>query len=290
MKYAFIKSNEQCFNVSLMCEYLGVSRSSYYDWCKHPISRREATNQKLDEAITSVFQLHKGKYGSPRITQDLKCEDIDCSENRVARRMKIMELKAKGRRKYKATTDSGHQMPVFANVLDRDFTATAPNQKYVSDITYIWTQEGWLYLCVFIDLYSRSIIGWSMNKSMNKDLVCNALIMALWRRGFPRGVIVHSDRGSQYASKKYRQLLQTNGLIGSMSRKGNCWDNACAESFFRTLKVEHIYDYNYETRDKAKQSIFEYIEAYYNKIRRHSTIGYYTPEQFEKLAYNECVG
>ena len=272
-----------------MCEYLEVSRSSYYEWRKCSTSRRESANQRLDEAITNVFLLHKGKYGSPRITKDLQADGVECSENRVAKRMSNMGLKAKGRRKYKATTDSGHQLPVFANILDRDFTATAPNQKYVSDITYIWTQEGWLYLCVFIDLYSRSVIGWSMDKRMNKDLVCNALMMALWRRGFPRGVIVHSDRGSQYASKKYRRLLKAYGLTGSMSRKGNCWDNACAESFIRTLKVEHVYDYLYDTREQAKQSIFEYIETYYNKIRRHSTIGYCTPEQFE-MAYNTCIG
>lgn len=273
-----------------MCEYLDVSRSCYYEWRTKVVSKRQAANQQLDEAISNVFELHKAKYGSPRITQHLKAEGIECSENRVAKRMKEMGLKAKGKCKYKATTDSEHQLPVFPNLLERDFTATAPNQKYVSDITYVWTKEGWIYLCVFIDLYSRSIVGWSMDKRMGKDLVCNALMMALWRRGFPRGVIVHSDRGSQYASKKYRELLKAYGLIGSMSRKGNCWDNACAESFFRTLKVEHVYDYHYGTREQAKQSIFEYIETYYNKIRRHSTIGYYTPEQFDKMAYNTCIG
>ena len=196
-----------------------------------------------------------------------------------------MGLKAKGKKKFKATTDSEHKLPIFENLLSRDFHAEAPNQKWTSDITYVWTDEGWLYLCVYIDLFSRSVIGWSMSKRINRHLVCDALTMALWRRGFPKGVIVHTDRGSQYASKQYRRLLKNHGLIGSMSRKGNCWDNSVAESFFKTLKYEHLYDYSFNTRDKAKQEIFEYIEVYYNKNRRHSYLGYLTPEMFEKVAY-----
>ena len=220
------------------------------------------------------------------MTTELQAKDIRCSRNRVARRMQAMNMQAKAKRKFKATTDSKHALPVFPNVLNRNFTATAPGQKWVTDITYVWTQSGWLYLCVFMDLYARSIIGWSMGKRINKALVCDALTMALWRTGFPKGVVVHSDRGSQYASKKYRKLLKAHKLVGSMSRKGNCWDNACAESFFHTLKVEHVHDYVYKTHEEAKQSIFEYIEMYYNKVRRHSAIGNCTPHEFENISYN----
>ena len=200
--------------------------------------------------------------------------------------MNLLKIRAKGKRKFKATTDSAHVKPTFENLLNREFRAEAPNQKWVSDITYVWTQEGWLYLCVFIDLYSRAVIGWSMGNRIDSNLVCNALMMALWRRGFPKGVLVHSDRGSQYASRKYLALLKTYQLIGSMSRKGNCWDNACAESFFHTIKIELINDILYLSREEAKQSIFEYVEMYYNKRRRHSTIDYNTPEEFEKLNYS----
>lgn len=232
-----------------------------------------------------MYDLHKGKYGAPRITKDLQANNIKCSHNRVARRMQAMNIQAKAKRKFKATTDSNHKHPVYPNVLNRDFSANSPNQKYVSDITYIWTKEGWLYLCVFMDLFSRSIVGWSMNNRMDKSLVCDALTMALFRRGFPKNVVVHSDRGSQYASQEYRNLLKNHSLIGSMSRKGNCWDNSCAESFFHTLKVDHVNDYFYETRAEAKQSIFEYIELYYNKSRRHSSIDYLAPEEYEKMYY-----
>ena len=269
-----------------MCACLGVSSSAYYEWLSATPSKRAISNLVLDMEIKSIFIEHGCKYGAPRITRELQAKDLLCSENRVARRMQSMKLKAKGKRKFKATTDSKHNLPIFDNLLNRDFTVAAPNQKWVTDISYISTREGWLYLCVYIDLYSRSVIGWSMNKRMTKALVCDALTMALWRRGFPKDVIVHSDRGSQYASKRYRRLLKAYGLHGSMSKKGDCWDNACAESFFGTLKVEHVYDFDYITREEAKQSIFEYIELYYNKRRRHSAIGYNIPEKFELMNTN----
>jgi putative transposase len=195
--------------------------------------------------------------------------------------MKHLELRAKGKKKFKITTDSKHNLPVAANLLNRDFTTTAPNQKWVGDITYIWTDEGWLYLATIIDLYSRAVIGWSIQPTMTRELVCDTLVMALWRRGFPRGVLCHSDRGSQYCSEDYQKLLKNYGLICSMSRKGNCWDNACAESFFHTLKTELIYGERYKTRKSAKQSVFQYIEAYYNRVRRHSSIGSIAPAVFE---------
>jgi len=268
-----------------MCDCLDVSRSGYYKWIKCPQSLREAHNKALDEKIINIYETHKKNYGSPRITKELKAANISCSENRVAKRMAAMGLKARGKKKFKSTTDSDHQLSVFDNLLNRDFYASEPNQKWVSDITYVWTDEGWLYLCVYIDLFSRSVIGWSMSKRINKKLVCDALTMALWRRGFPKGVIVHTDRGSQYASKQYRQLLKNHGVIGSMSRKANCWDNSVAESFFKTLKYEHLYDFAFKNREQAKQEIFQYIEMYYNKKRRHSYLGYLSPEMFEKVAY-----
>lgn len=269
-----------------MCGCLKVSRSGYYAWCKREPGKRELANAALDESILTVFNQHEARFGAIRVTKDLHGMGIVCTKNRVARRMNLLKIRAKGKRKFKATTDSAHVKPTFENLLNREFRAEAPNQKWVSDITYVWTQEGWLYLCVFIDLYSRAVIGWSMGNRIDSNLVCNALMMALWRRGFPKGVLVHSDRGSQYASRKYLALLKTYQLIGSMSRKGNCWDNACAESFFHTIKIELINDILYLSREEAKQSIFEYVEMYYNKRRRHSTIDYNTPEEFEKLNYS----
>lgn len=192
-----------------------------------------------------------------------------------------MNIVAIAKKKYKVTTDSQHSLPIYKNLLNRDFTTTTINQKWSGDITYIRTDEGWLYLAVIIDLHSRAVIGWAMNKRMTKELVCNALMMALFRRGFPKNVIMHTDRGSQYASNSYRKLLACHHLIGSMSRKGNCWDNAIAESFFHTLKVELINDQRFESREKAKLSIFEYIESYYNRKRRHSSIDYMTPLELE---------
>ena len=183
-----------------MCGCLKVSRSGYYAWCKREPGKRELANAALDESILTVFNQHEARFGAIRVTKDLHGMGIVCTKNRVARRMNLMKIRAKGKRKFKATTDSAHVKPTFENLLNREFRAEAPNQKWVSDITYVWTQEGWLYLCVFIDLYSRAVIGWSMGNRIDSNLVCNALMMALWRRGFPKGVLVHSDRGSQYAS------------------------------------------------------------------------------------------
>ena len=177
-------------------------------------------------------------------------------------------------------------MPVASNILNRDFTTTAPNQKWVGDISYVWTDEGWIYLAVVIDLYSRAVIGWSIQSTMSRQLVCDALMMALWRRGFPKGVLFHSDRGSQYCSNDYQKMLKSFGFICSMSRKGNCWDNAIAESFFHSIKIELIYTERYATRENAKQSIFQYIEVYYNRLRRHSSIGSIAPEVFESQLEN----
>ena len=264
-----------------MCKVLKASRSSYYDWLKTGLNSYEKSNRQLDINIKALFNEHKGRYGALRLTKALKALKIKCSRNRVARRMQVLSLKAKARRKFKATTDSGHNLPVFTNVLNRDFGAQKINQKWVGDITYVPTKEGFLYLAVVIDLYSRAVVGWSMSISLQKDLVCNALTMALFRKRFPKGVIVHSDRGSQYCSDKYRQILSQNNLIGSMSRKGNCWDNAPSESFFHTLKVELMQQNIFDNRDEAKTQIFNYIEGYYNTKRMHSAIDYKTPYEME---------
>jgi putative transposase len=284
VKYAFIREHSKQFSITRMCELFKVSRSGFYSTIAKPQGLRHQANQELDRKITDVYNQHKKRYGAPRITRALQAQNEACSHTRVARRMKALGLVAVAKKKFKVTTDSEHHLPVYKNILNRDFSTTAINQKWACDITYVHTQEGWLYLAVVIDLYSRAIIGWSMSKRMKKALVCDALIMALFKRKFPKNVIVHSDRGSQYCSNKYQKILKDYRLMGSMSRKGNCWDNAIAESFFHTLKVELIHECVYKTRIEARQSIFQYLEGYYNKNRMHSAIDYNTPFEFE------CVG
>lgn len=273
--------HKNIFSVKLMCKVLSVSRSGYYAWIKAGLNSYARANRQLDVNIKAIFSEHKGRYGAPRIAKALKALDVKCSRNRVSSRMRALNLKALAKRKFKVTTDSAHNLPVFKNVLDRDFSAQTINQKWAGDITYVSTKEGWLYLAVIIDLFSRSIIGWSMSSYLKKDLVCNALTMALFRRSFPKNVIVHSDRGSQYCSNEYRRIIKDHNLIGSMSRKGNCWDNAPCESLFHTLKVEMIHQNVFESREQAKQRIFNYIEGYYNKKRMHSAIDYKTPYEME---------
>lgn len=281
MKYVFIKDHQPEFSTVLMCELMRVSRSGFYAWLTRKTSKRDQANAMLDIKIKSVFIKNKQRYGSPRITRELKKQNEMCSHTRIARRMKVLNIKAIAKRKFKVTTDSAHALPIFKNVLNREFATIGVNQKWCADITYVRIDEGWLYLAVVIDLYSRAVIGWSMNERMNKALVCDALMMALFRRKFPKDVIMHTDRGSQYCSIRYQNLLKDNRLVGSMSRKGNCWDNAIAESFFHTLKVELVYTERYVTREQAKQSIFQYIEGYYNQCRLHSAIDYMAPFEFE---------
>jgi transposase InsO family protein len=276
-----MKLHQEEFSIKRMCVVLAIERSGYYAWLKKVPGKRARANELLDKKILRLFKQHKERYGAPRLRDDLQEAGEHVSKNRVARRMKVLGIKAKGKKKFKATTDSKHPLPVAANLLNRDFTATKPNEKWCGDISYVWTEEGWLYLATVIDLYSRKVIGWSLQSTLTKQLVCDALMMALWRRGFPRGVLFHSDRGSQYCSHDYQNMLKQYGLTCSMSRKGNCWDNSVAESFFKTIKTELIHHERYSTRENAKQSIFQYIEVYYNKLRRHSTIGSLSPENFE---------
>ena len=284
MRYRFIDEHKKAWPVNLMCGALSVSRSGYYDWTGRGPSRREQSNRELDRRIGEIFAHHRQRYGVPRITEALHDEGIDCSENRVARRMQALGLKAIQAKKFKVTTDSNHSKPVAPDLIEQDFSAAAPNQKWTSDISTVWTDEGWLYLAVVMDLYSRAIVGWSMNQRMTQQLVCDALTMALFRRRFPKGTIIHSDRGSQYCSKRYQRLIKNNGLRCSMGRKANCYDNAVTESFFHTLKVELVYRERYTTRGRARSSIFEYIEMYYNRQRKHSAIGHRIPMLFEQAS------
>lgn len=265
----------------MMCRVLSVSRSGYYDWLKRPTSLREQENIILADSIKQIFDTEKQRVGAPRITRRLRTSGQQVSKNRVAKVMRQLGIRAKGVKKYKATTNSRHGLPVAPNLLEQNFEAISPNQKWVSDITYIWTEEGWLYLAVVLDLYSRLVVGWALSERMTALLVCDALEMALWRRKKPQNVIIHSDRGVQYCSQQYQDLLSKNNLICSMSKKGDCFDNAAMESWNRSLKVEAIHGERFATRAEAKEQVFDYIEVYYNRYRLHSTNGYLSPEDFE---------
>jgi putative transposase len=278
-----MNEHQGIFRVSAMNRVLQVSRSGFYAWRKrrdNP-SPRQQRRKQLDTAVKKAFDANKGRSGSPRLVLDLADAGHQHDRKTVASSMQRQGLRAKAAKKFKATTNSKHNLTVAPNLLEQDFTATAPNQKYVGDITYLWTDEGWLYLATIIDLYSRLVVGWSMSERMTAQLVCDALKMALWRRHMPTNVIVHSDRGSQYCSGAYQKLLDEHGLICSMSGKGNCYDNACAESFFHSLKVEAIHGERFGTREEMRQTVFEYIEVDYNRTRRHSANGYISPEAFE---------
>ncbi|MBP6103506.1 MAG: IS3 family transposase [Gammaproteobacteria bacterium] len=265
-----------------MCEVLAVSCSGYYESLKRGPSQQTRDNQVVDNQTVQIYTQHRGRYGAPRIHKELESMGKKAGKNRVARRMKRLGLKALAKRKWKATTDSKHALPVADNLLNRDFSANEPNQKWVTDITYVATQEGWLYLATVMDLYSRAIIGWSLHDRLTTSLVIEALEMALWRRKFPKGVLVHSDRGSQYCSHIYQALLQEKGLICSMRRAGECWDNAAMESFYHSLKIELIqFVTGFQTKPEAIKLIVEYIEDYYNTVRRHSAIDYRAPFVFE---------
>ena len=261
---------------------LKVNRSSYYDWQRQRSpSARSLENAKLSEEIKMIFIAHKCRYGSRRIRQVLLNKGYQISRRRVCKLMKKQGLYCKTTRKFKHTTDSNHTLPIADNLLNREFKQNKPNQVYVGDITYIPTGEGWLYLAVVIDLFSRQVVGWSMNKRMKASLVNDALLMAIKKRQPCEGLISHSDRGSQYASNSHRALLQAYGIKQSMSRRGNCWDNSVPESFFNTLKVELVHHEKFMTREEAEQTIFQYIEIYYNKIRMHSANDYLSPVEFE---------
>ena len=282
MKYAFIKSHRATFSVSLMCKVMEVTRSAFYDWLNRPESARSREDRQLSEKVKKIHEKSREIYGARRIRQELVEDGEPISRTRVGRLMKQQGLESKSKRKFKTTTNSNHGRPVAPNLLDREFLVDQPDTVYAGDITYIPTDEGWLYLAVLIDLYSRAVVGWAMSERMTAQLTNDALMMAIWKRNPPKGLMAHSDRGSQYASDLYQKTIKDHGFICSMSRKGNCWDNAPSESFFHTLKTELTHHGRYQTRQEAKQEIFEYIEVFYNRQRRHSTIGYQTPLGYEK--------
>lgn len=267
----------------MMCDMLEVSASGYYAWRGRPACARQTRRQELMEKIRLAHAQSRNSYGSPRVTVELKESGMKVCENTVAKYMRLAGICVRKRRRFvPRTTDGNHPHPIAGNLLDRDFAAAAPNRKWVSDLTFIWTSEGWLYLSVMIDLFSRRVVGYSISADMTAPSVAGALQMALRRRKVIKGELLHhSDRGSQYACKGYRQLLKEHGITASMSRKGNCYDNAVAESFFNTIKSELTSRQSYATHKEARAGIFEWIECWYNRRRRHSTLGYLSPEAFE---------
>jgi transposase InsO family protein len=272
-----------------MCRVLGVSRAGYYAWRARTPSGAEFRREELTEEITAIHARVKGRYGSPRVHAELVARGRACCVNFVAKLMREAGIAAKTKRKFRQTTDSNHQLPVAQNVLDREFDPKQPNASWVADITYVPTREGWLYLAAVEDLFSRMVVGWSMAETMTSRLVVDALEMALARRPSLRGssssarvLVAHSDRGSQYASDHYQRRLADERIVCSMSRRGDCWDNAPMESFFASLKKELVHHEDYATREQAKASIFEYIEVFYNRVRRHSALGYVAPAEYER--------
>ena len=282
MRYEFIRDYRCEFRVSKMCEVLEVSRAGFYTWLKCPESVRSGENRRLLSQIRVAFGRNRQTYGSPRLTDELKDSGVSCGENRVARLMRQSGIRAVGKRKYRVTTHSKHSHRVAENLLNRQFNADKPNTVWLSDITYIWTSEGWLYLAGVLDVYSRMLVGWSMNKRVTAELTLTALNQAIDRREVTPQLIHHSDRGSQYAAREYQKLLNETSMICSMSRKGDCWDNAPMESFFATLKTELVNRERFKTREEARTKIFEYIEVFYNRQRRHSTLGNISPVDFER--------
>lgn len=288
MKYKIMKELSSDYSIGKMAKHLKVSRQAYYDWKNGQTYVPGSAEKKLKTTIKKIFKKSRETYGSKRVSKELKKQGYNCGKFKVARLMKAMNLVPRAKKKFKVTTNSNHDYPVSSNKLKRNFTATAPDKKWVSDITYVHTQEGWLYLCVIIDLFSRAVVGWSVSNRMKKELVLSALKQAYKERKPGDGLIFHSDRGSQYCAKKVRKFLDKNNIVQSMSRKGDCWDNAVSESFFHTIKVEELYGTKIATRKLASLMIFDYIETFYNNNRQHSYLGYLTPKEFEDL-YFESV-
>lgn len=282
MKYAFIEEHAEQYSVSLLCQYLDVSRSGYYHWLSRPESLRKQTDQVLTQQIKDAHYRYHEAYGTVRIWKLLNAKGICCGRDRVARLRRAANIETKRRKRFKTTTHSKYTLWIAPNHLQRNFSVHQPNLVWVGDVTFIPTREGWLYLAVMIDLYSRKVVGWSMSDRNNLKLVTAALQMAIEERLPAAGLIHHTDRGSLYAAHSYRQLQEEHGIIPSMSRKGDCYDNAVAESFFASLKNELVYFTHYNSRQEAKTDIFRYIEIFYNRQRLHQTLGYQTPVQFDE--------
>jgi putative transposase len=277
VRYAWIDEHRDRFDVARMCRQLQVSRTGYYQWRRRPTSPRARADSLLDAHVAAIHAQRRRRYGRPRILLELREQGLLVGHERVRKSLRRQGLRPVYRRPYRITTDSDHAKPVAPNVLDRRFDGWKPDQAWVGDITYIDTDQGWLYLACIMDLASRRIVGWSMSERMKADLVMQALRAACWQRKPPPGLIMHTDRGSQYASDRHRQLLKDWRMTQSMSRVGNCWDNAPMESFFKTLKIERVYQIRYATRDQARLDIVDWIEGFYNRQRRHSAINYQTP-------------
>jgi transposase InsO family protein len=285
MRFAFIRAHASEHTITTMCRVLGVSKAGYYAWGKRPPSARARTDQQLAVEIRAIHRRSRGTYGSPRVHAELQAQGRRVGEKRVARVMRLEGVRAKRRRAFRVTTDSRHGQPVAPNVLDRQFAVEqvgTPDRVWAGDITYVATREGWLYLAVVLDLASRRVVGWAMRHTLERGLALDALRMALGQRQPAAGVLHHSDRGSQYASGEYQALLTQHGMTCSMSRKGDCWDNAVVESFFATLKAEVVDAADWATREEARAALFEYIEVWYNRQRRHSSLGYRSPVQYEQ--------
>jgi putative transposase len=287
VKFQFIHEHRQLFPILRMCQVLEVSENGYNNWRTRGKSKRKRDDEQLAERIEDAYHQNRGKYGSPRIHAILKAQGVHCSRKRVARLMQERQLYAGKKRRKARTTNSHHRFPIASHLLKRDFTADAPNKKWVADITFIETREGWLYLSGVLDTYSRKIVGWAMDKQHDAELVKMALQMALLSRQPAAGLIHHSDRGSEYASTSYQLLLQENAIQSSMSNTGDCYDNAMMESFWATLKEECCGTLLFTTRSEAKAAIFEYIEVYYNRKRIHSSLGYFSPVDYEKREENK---
>ena len=282
MKYSFITQHKNTYPISLQCQVLGVSRNGYYHYQRTTVNRPiDPEHEEMLAWIKKIAVASDYSYGSRRMKKALNALGFPVSRNKARKLMREAGVQVRHRKKYKVTTDSNHQQPVYDNLLSRHFDVPSPDRVYAADVTYIWTQEGWLYLAVVIDLCSRKVVGWSMNSRMKAQLVCDALRMAIWRRRPQAGLIHHSDRGSQYASKSFRRLLKAHGFKGSMSRKGDCWDNAVVESFFGSLKQERVQWRSYQTRYEAQQDVLDYISMFYNSHRLHSYLGYVSPNDFE---------
>jgi putative transposase len=281
VKFEFVAKHRGAWPVNLLCEALGVSRSGFYAWLVRPPSCRSQADEVLGAQVRQSFIGSDRTYGARRVWHDLLAQDQHCGLHRSERLMRLQGLRARPRRR-SLPKDQGVRSAIADNVLDRQFQADAPNQKWVADFTYIWTAEGWLYAAAVLDLYSRRIVGWSMHDSMTSQLVADALMMAVWRRGKPVQLLHHSDQGSQYTSEHFQALLREQGITCSMSRTGAVWDNSAMESFFSSLKIEKTSRKVYRTRTQARADVFDYIERFYNPVRRHSTLGYVSPLEFEK--------
>jgi putative transposase len=281
VKFQFIHDHRHLFPIVRLCQALEVSENGYYNWRIRGKSKRKRDDEQLSERIEDAYHMNRGKYGSPRIHAELQAQGVQCGRKRVARLMQEKQLIARRTRRKARTTNSNHSFPIAPNLLERDFEASAPHKKWMADITYIETQEGWLYLAGVIDAYSRKIVGWAMGKHHDAELVSTALRMALQQRRPGADLIHHSDRGSEYASLCYQKLLREHKMQVSMSKKGDCYDNALAESFWATLKEECCEQTLFSSRNEAKAAIFEYIEVYYNRKRRHSSLGYVSPVDYE---------